>query len=145
MAITKISGRQEVISARADFGFADLTTGVAVPAIDLPDGARIHRVLLKVTEAFNSVTSDALTVQSNESTPKTYIVITAASGSLAAGKAWSADPVIAGTASSNILFTNPVASTIDIKWATVGGVPTTGKATLIVEYTRTGRADFSQG
>jgi len=145
MAITKISSRQKVIAARADFGFADLTTGVAVPAIDLPNSARIHRVLLKVTEAFNSGTSDALTVQSSESTPKTYIVITAASASLPLGKAWSADPVIAGTASSNILFTNPVVSTIDIKWATVGTVPTTGKATLIVEYTVTGRVEFSQG
>jgi hypothetical protein len=145
MAITKISGRQEVISARADFGFADLVSGSAVAAINLPPSARIERVLLRVTEAFNSGTSDALTVQSNESTPKTYLVIAAASASLPLSKVWSAAAAVAGTTSSNFGFVNPVASTVDILWATVGTAPTTGKATLIVEYVADNRVEFSQG
>ena len=145
MAITKITGRQEVIAARADFGFADLTTGVAVPAIDLPPGARVKKVTLRITEAFNSVTSDALTVQSSEGTPKTYLVIAAASASLPLGKVWDAQAAITGTTSSNFSFVNPVASTLNILWATVGGVPTTGKGTLLVEYVVDGRTEFSQG
>jgi hypothetical protein len=145
MAITKISARQEVISARAEFGYGDLTSGTAVAAIDLPPNARIERVLLRVTEAFNSGTSDALTVQSNEGTPKTYLVITAASASLPLSKVWSAAAAVAGTTSSNFGFVNPVASTVDILWASVGTACSTGKATLIVEYVVDGRAEFSQG
>ena len=145
MAITKISGRQEVISARADFVLADLTTGVAVPAIDLPPYARVKKVTLRITEAFNSGTSDALTVQSNESTPKTYLVIAAASASLPLSKVWDAAAAIAGTTSSNFSFVNPSASTLNILWATVGTAPTTGKGTLLVEYVVDGRAEFSQG
>ena len=62
MAITKFSGRQEVISAKVDFGFADLESGSFEQAIDLPTGAIVVGGQLVVTEAFDSGTSDAADV-----------------------------------------------------------------------------------
>lgn len=145
MAITKNSARQEVIQARADFTLADLTSGSAVAAIDLPRNARILNVLLRIETAFNSGTSDALIVQSNEGTPKAYITISAGSGALAASKVWSSDPAIAGTASSNVGFVNTSPSTLDVKWTGVGTAATTGAGTLLVTYIVSTRAEFSQG
>lgn len=138
MSITKKSGRQEVISARADFTFADLTSATAVPAIDLPAKARILSAYLKIGTAWNSATSDGVVVQSNESTPKAYVTISAASGALSAG-------LTTVAASTNLAFVNPVASTLDVKWTGAGTAPTTGTATLIVEYVVDDRAAFSQG
>lgn len=145
MPITKTSGRQDVIHARADFALADLTSGVAVAAVDLPANARVLNVLLRIGTAFNSGTSDALIVQSNEATPKAYITISAGSGALAASKVWSSDPAIAGTASSNIGFVNTAASTLDVKWTGAGTAATTGAGTLLVQYVVSGRAAFAQG
>jgi hypothetical protein len=145
MAITKKAGRQEVILATSTFALADLVSGTAVAAIDLPSKARVINTLLRIDTAFNSGTTDALVVQSNEGTPKAYITIAAAAGSLAAGKVWSGDPGLAGTASSNTAFVNPVVSTIDIKWTGAGTVATTGSGVLLVEYIRDDRAEFSQG
>jgi len=144
MAITKSSGRQELIEAKADFAFGDLTSGTAVAAIDLPRYARILKVYLRIETAFNSATTDALIVQSNESTPKAYITIGAAQNSLPISKVWSTDPTLSGTASSNVGFVNPNPSTLDIKWTGVGAI-TTGAATLLVEYVVANRAEFTQG
>ena len=145
MAITKTSGRQEVIEAKADFVLADLVSGTAVAAIDLPANARVVNVLLRITTAFNSGTTDALIVQSSEATPKAYITISAGSGALAASKVWSSDPALAGTASSNVGFVNTAASTLNVKWTGAGTAATTGAGTLLVEYVVNGRAAFSQG
>lgn len=145
MAITKKSGRQGVIQAIANFVLADLTSGVAVPAIDLPANARILNVLLRFDVAFNSGTTDAIVIQSNEGTPKAYITIAAGAGALAANKVWSSDPALAGTASSNVLFLNTVPSTIDVKWTGAGTAATTGTGILVVEYVVNNRSEFSQG
>lgn len=138
MAITKNAGRQEVISALVDYTFADLTSGTAVSAVQLPANARITQVINKIGTAFNSATSDALIIQSNEGTPKAYITITAGSGALSAG-------LTSVAATTNLGFVNPVVSTIDVKWTGVGTAPTTGTGTLIVEYVVDKRATFTQG
>lgn len=144
MAITKRSARQSPISARVDFALADLTSGTAVPAVDLPANARILRTFLRITTAFNSGTTDAMVIQSSEGTPKAYITISAGSGALAASKVWSTDPAIAGTASSNVGFINTAASTLDVKWTGAGTAATTGAGTLLVEYIVDNREAFSQ-
>lgn len=39
MPIKKLSGRQEVIAATADFKFSDVVSGAYAPAVELPGGA----------------------------------------------------------------------------------------------------------
>jgi len=141
MAITLNTGRQEVISAKVSFKLADLTSGTAVPAIQLPANARIVDALLRIETAFNSGTTDALVVQSNEGTPKAYITVAAASTSLPASLVSKG----AVGASSNIGFLNPVQSTVDIKWTGAGTAATTGTGILEVEYVVENRTAFSQG
>lgn len=138
MAITKNVGRQEVITAMASFALADLTSGSAVAAIDLPANARIVEAFVKIGTAFNSGTTDALVIQSNEGTPKAYITVSAALNSLTAGLTLRA-------ANTNLGFKNTVASTVDVKWTGAGTAATTGDGVLIVEYVVDGRAAFSQG
>ena len=147
MAITLKSSRQEVISAKVDFALADLTSGTAVPAIQLPANARVLSAVLRIVTAFNSGTTDALTVQFSEGTPKTYIVVPAVINTLAAGTVASAEGVLSNvvTAASNVGFLNTVSSTLDILWAGVGTAATTGTGMLEVEYVVENRAAFSQG
>ena len=147
MPITLIPARQEVISAKVGFTLANLTSGTAVPAIQLPANARILSVILRIETAFNSGTTDALTVQSNESTPKTYIVIPAVINTLAANTVASAAGVLSNvvTTASGVGFLNPVQSTLDIKWTGAGTAATTGAGALEVEYVVENRAAFSQG
>ena len=138
MAITKNAGRQEVIVAMASYALADLTSGTAVAAIDLPANARILDVYNKIGTAFNSGTTDALVIQSNEGTPKAYITVSAALNSLTAG-------LTSRAANTNLAFVNTVASTIDVKWTGAGTAATTGDGVVIVEYVVDNRAAFSQG
>lgn len=136
MAITKKPGRQEKIVASVDYALADLVSGTAVPAIDLPANARVLSVTNKIGTAFNSGTTDALVIQSNESTPKAYVTVSAALNSLTAG-------LTSVAASTNLGFKNTSASTLDVKWTGAGTAATTGTGTLIVEYMVDGRAAFS--
>lgn len=138
MAITKNTGRQEAVVATVDYKLADLVNGTAVSAILLPANARITQVINRIGTAFNSGTTDALVIQSNEGTPKAYITIAAALNSLTAG-------LTSVAASTNLGFKNTVASTIDVKWTGAGTAATTGTGTLIVEYVVDGRAAFAQG
>ena len=138
MAITFKPGRQEKIVATVDYTFSDLTSGTAIAAIKLPKGARVLNVTNKIGTAFNSATSDALIIQSNESTPKAYITIAAGSGALSAGLT-----SVAATTNLGFKFTAP--QTVDVKWTGVGTAPTTGDGTLIVEYIIDGRAAFAEG
>lgn len=138
MAITLKPSRQEVISAKVGFTYADLTSGTAVPAIQLPANARILDALLKVETAFNSATTDAVLVQTNETTPKVLITVAAGSGALSAGLATQA-------AVTNLGFLNTVQSTVDVKWTGTGTAPSAGAAALIVNYVVENRAAFAQG
>ena len=138
MPITKNSGRQEVIVGMATFKLADLTSGAAVAAVDLPAKARILDVYLKISTAFNSGTTDAMVIRSNEGTPKAYITIAAALNSLTAG-------LTSRAANTNLGFVNNAPSTIDVLWTGAGTAATTGEGTVIVEYVVDNRAAFSQG
>jgi len=62
MAITKNPDRQYPLRAKVAFVQADLATGVAAAAIDLPGGARVVGGQIAIETAGDSVTSDTLTV-----------------------------------------------------------------------------------
>lgn len=147
MAITLNTGRQETVSARVSFSYTNLTSGVAVNAIQLPANARIIGAFIRIETAFNSGTSDALVIQSNEGTPKAYITIPAVLNTLSAGTVASADGILSNvvTVASNIGFLNTQPSFIDVKWTGTGTAATTGAATLEVEYVVENRAAFTQG
>lgn len=140
MAITLKPGRQMAEVALVDFKLADLTSGTAAHAVQLPPNARVVEAYLRIDTAFNSGTSDALVVQSDEGTPKAYISITAGSGAVAVGTY-----VNATGASANQLFKNPAQSYIDIKWTGVGTAATTGAGTLVIKYVVDGREQWTQG
>ena len=62
MAITPNINRQTRLVAYVDITYADLVSGSAVNAIHLPAGARVLGGFLDITTAWNSGTSDSLTV-----------------------------------------------------------------------------------
>jgi hypothetical protein len=57
MAITKKSGRQEVVSAYIDINFADIVAAGAYSAIDLPVGSQVVGGDMVVDTVFNSTTN----------------------------------------------------------------------------------------
>lgn len=132
MATTPVNvGRQTILSAYRTFNFSDLTSGVAKDLIYLKPGTRILRGGVDVTTAWNSGTSDVLTVGDSEgSSPvanryKTSFSI-AATG-LTALVAPVADGVI------------DTAEAVTVTWTGVGTAPTAGEATLYIEYTEAPR------
>jgi hypothetical protein len=137
MPIKLDSSRQEKIVAEVSYTFANLGNGVLNPAVKLPANARVLEVINKIEQAFNSGTNDAFVVQSNESSPKAYITVSAALNSLPAN-------LTSRAANTNLGFRNPVPSTIDIRWTGTGTAATTGAGTLIVEYVVDGRTAFAQ-
>ena len=62
MSITKDSNRQPRLVAMVEVGFADIATGVAAAAVELPGGAIVTGGAVTVITAFNSGTSDVLDV-----------------------------------------------------------------------------------
>ena len=66
MPIKKISGRQGVIAATADFKFSELASGVYAPAVDVPGGAIVVGGHLAITEVFNSATDDKFSIGDQE-------------------------------------------------------------------------------
>ena len=132
MSITKNSGRQELVAAYVDVALADLATGVAQVAIDLPIGAVVVEGEVIVTEAFNSTSTDVLDV-----------------GYAGTGNAYKNDANIHTTGLVALVPTGyqHTATTPAVKctWVSGGGTPTTGAFRLAVRYFVAGRAAFSQG
>lgn len=137
MPIKKLSGRQQVIAATADFKFSDLASGVYAPAVDVPGGAIVVGGHLAITEVFNSATDDKFSVGDQE-------------GSDAAVKttyaALSADIVTPGAIAlvpTGKKYTK--SGTVGVAWTGTGAAPTAGAGRLTVLYIVDGRAAFSQG
>ena len=132
MPFIKDPSRQAPTVAEATILFSDLTSGVALPAIDIPAGAIIKEVNVYVDTAFNSATSDSLVVGDGGATNRFVASVSiAATG----GKA------MVATAKG---YKYAVNDTIDVIWTGVGAAPSTGKFRLMVEYFQDGRADFAQ-
>lgn len=127
MPLTKVAGRQCVLSAAIPFTYADLTSGEITEAIDLPGGAYIVSGEVVVTTAFNSATSDAIEVG----------LLSGATNDLLSSTS------IAATGITPIVpFAGSLATTdtVTVEWTGVGAAPTAGAGFLRVDYTIDGRA-----
>lgn len=133
MPITKNSARQELIVAWLDINLADVATGVAQAAMRIPVNAVIDSGRLITTEAWNSTSTDTMSVGD----------ITSATRYLTTGniRALAANVPLVPTG-----FTHTATEKdITVTWASGGGSPTTGKVRLEVKYFVKGRAGFSMG
>lgn len=132
MAITKNAARQELVVAHVDISYADLVSGTAANAIDLPTNAVVVGGDVVVTTAFNSGTSDVITV-GDVTTANRYLGSTS----------------IASAARTALVPTGFVSTTtqpsVRVTWTAVGTAATAGALRLTVTYYVKGRAAFSQG
>lgn len=134
MAITKNSGRQEVVSAYVDFTYADIpTTATAYAALDLPINAIVIGGDLVITTAWDTGTSATLDI-----------------GDAVDDDRYTASAVDLKTAGRTALtltgFTHSSANNgIKALTALAGTAATAGAARLTVQYVVKGRAAFSQG
>lgn len=134
MAITKNRGRQTAIEAYVDVSFADLAglSGAATVAIDLPVGAQVVGGDLVVDTAFNSVTSDVITV-----------------GDALSAARYLGSTSIAATGRTALVPTGyralSTSNQIKVTWTGVGTAPSAGQIRLRVAYIVNKRASFSQG
>ena len=130
MAITKAAGRQTPLIANVDFTYADLTSGSAIEAIDLPPGAIVIGGYLNITTAFNSGTTDLLEIGDGADADK-FVAGGADNGS-------TAQTVLFDVAAQWTEYT--AKDTVDVTWTAVGTAATAGAATLVVESIIDGRA-----
>lgn len=133
MSITKNSGRQEKVVAYVDVALANLVSGAAAAAIDLPIGAIVLGGHVVVTTAFDGETSDSLDV-----------------GDASDANRFSATPIDLQVAALTDLDVTGFVATKDepsvtVTWTGVGAAPTVGAFRLVVEYMVEKRAAFSQG
>lgn len=131
MAILKDSGRQYPLVAKVDFTQPDLPTGTAVLAVDLPGGARVIGGQIAVTTAFDSATSDTLTV-GDGTTADRYAA--GVNGQVAGVTALTPDELANGATSAGVYITNTAA----------GAEGTAGVGFLEVHYVIEGRANEAQ-
>ena len=134
MAITKNRGRQSPIEAYVDITFADLAgnSGVSLVAIDVPVGAQLVGGDLVVNTAFNSATSDAITV-----------------GDITNATRYLGSTTIAALARTPLVptgfQTTSTQPAVRVAWTGVGAIPTAGSIRLRVAYIQNKRAAFAQG
>lgn len=131
MPISKNSSRQYPLVAKVGFTYEDLESGVDAEAIDLPSGARVIGGRLAITEAFDSATSDTLTV-GDGTTADRY----------AAGVDGQAVAVTELTADEAANATGK--SAVNLTWTEAGGGVSAGAGFLEVHYVIDGRANETQ-
>ena len=128
MAITKDGGRQYPLVAKVSFTYADLVSGSAIEAVDIPGGATVTGGALVITTAFDSVTSDNATVQVGSDT------LLGSTSVAAVGQTLFTEGAAEVTAKD----------TVDITWTQVGGGTSAGAGYLIVEYILDNRSNEVQ-
>lgn len=131
MAITKNPDRQYPLRAKVDFVQADLATGVAAAAIDLPGGARVIGGQIAIVTAGDSVTSDTITV-GDGTTANRYA--SAVDGKATGRTALTPDELAHATGKGVVYITNTA----------VGTEGTAMVGFLEVEYVIEGRGNESQ-
>lgn len=131
MAITKDSNRQPRLVAMVEVNLADIASGVAAAAVQLPGGAIVTGGAVTVITPFNSVTSDVLDVGDSGSANR-YLN----DANL---------KVVGRTLLVPTGFVTANVSDVSVTWVGVGGGTTVGKVRLEVEYVVSGRAFTSQG
>ena len=130
MAITKNGARQYGLWAEVDFALADLASGVAALAIDIPGNAVVVGGELVIRTVFNSGTSDTFIVGDDGVTNR---YANAVNGQTAARTALTL---------TGYRYTAP--NTIDVTWTAVGTAATAGAGTLRVQYVIKDRAQEVQ-
>lgn len=125
MAITLVKGRQSSLWAEVSFTFANLTEATLDNAVNLPAGSVVIGGELIVTTAWDSATSATGTIGDAASNTRYGTGINMKTA--------------ARTALTLTGFRNTVKTPLGIKVTNVGA-PTTGAATLRVEYTIENRA-----
>ena len=132
MTIALNTNRQEVIHAMVSFTQAGLTLqdGTVESAITVPQGAIVVGGGIVIDTAFDSTTSDTLTV---------------GDGGVAARYVGSVDGQTAGyTALVPTGYEYPAQDTVDVGNTQVGGAGSAGEGRLLLSYVVNGRAAFSQ-
>lgn len=133
MPITKLRGRQEIVSAYVDINFADTpTTATAYPAIDLPPGAQVVGGDLVVDTAWATTTTATFSVGDASSAAR-YLGATTI---MAAGRT----PLV-----PTGFRTTTTQPSVSVTYALTGAAATAGQARLRVDYIVNKRAAFSQG
>jgi len=122
--------RQSVLYAEQEFSFADLTSGTAEPVIYLKPGTRVLRGFLDITEAFDSGTSDSLTV-GDTLADDVDKYLGATDGQAAALTAFTAPPITDGVIGTGEALT--------VTWTGDGTAATAGKGVVAIEYVEDGR------
>lgn len=132
MSITKNVARAEVKSGYVDINLADVATGVAADAIDMPANSVLLGGFTKTTEAWNSTSTDVLSVGDSGS----------ATRYLSGGNIRALNACVA-LAATGYVYTSP--TMLSVTWTSGGGTPTTGKVRLYYYYMIVGRATSTQG
>lgn len=130
-ALRRNSGRQYVISAYLDIGFANFVSAADTPAIQVPAGAVITGGDVVVDTVWNSVTSDVVSV--GDAT--TYNRYLSALTLQALGRT-----VIVPTG-----YIYLVPTLLTFRWVGVGTAATTGAARVRIDYIRRGKAEMAEG
>lgn len=133
MAIKKVSGRQHSLEAVVTVNFADVagSSGIALAAIEVPEGGQVIGGEVDSDTAFNSATSDSLQIGDSGSNNR-YLGATSIQ---ATGR----------TALVPTGYKYPTVDNVTVKWTGVGAVPTAGSFRLRVAYIVDGKADLTQG
>jgi hypothetical protein len=123
--------RQSVLYAERSFTYDDFTSGEAKPVIYLKPNTRILRGFLDITTAFNSGSSDSMTVGDTEGVDDVDRYLGATDVSSTGLTALTAPPIADG------VIGTPEAVTIT--WTGGGDAPTAGAGTIAIEYIEVGR------
>lgn len=128
----KISdGRQDSLWAVQTINFNDLTSGVATAVINLPIGAVVVGGAIITATAFNSATSDTLSLGDSASATR----YASAANIHATGRT-----ALTLTGYKALTTTRQMLAT----WTGVGAAPTAGSVDVQVEYLVTDRAEWTQ-
>ena len=131
MPITLKSDRQQSSWATVDISYADLVSGAAQTAIQLPVNAVVQAGAVVVKTAFNSATSDVIVVGDSASSNRYRASVSIA----AAGRQ-------ALTPTGYLTLTTTRG--LQVTWTGVGAAPSAGALRLEVEYIVLGRGDANQ-
>jgi hypothetical protein len=134
MSLTKNTSRKTQFIAEVTVSHADLTSAVALPAIDMPSGTVVDDVKLIVDELFDPTTSAVIEVGIGGDTNKFVASQNVFTGQALGGRA--GDVVGAG-----YKFTAP--DTIDVLYTSGGGTATEGIVRLIVSFHYENESDFT--
>lgn len=131
MAITKNTGRQDVLVAHVTVTYDDLTSGSAAEAVDVPPDAIYLRGYVDVKTAWDSNTSDVLDVGDGDDDDR----YTSSQIDISSTGITELDTVSKQYAEKD---------TVDLTWTGTGTAPTQGELDLIFEYIVEDRAVETQ-